>query len=440
MTLIFSGFRRFLTLSALALLTGCASPLPPGPEPSPGRSNTQTAADFQELFFRLESGRSLPVFTRYEGPVRLAVRGPLPQGAGAELDAMLVRLRREAGIDITRSRRTDRAQMIIEFIPQEKMREQVPEAACFVVPGVRSWSEFTRSRNQGLHDWAKLSQRGNVALFIPRDTALQDLRDCLHEEVAQALGPLNDLWHLSDSIFNDDNFHGTLTDFDMLVLKLAYQPELRSGMTRAEVAARLPALLERLNPRGGAVTAPQPVLTPDAFSDQIKLALTIGLDAETRHKAARSAVDLATRAGWQDNRRAFAHYIAARQGMLFDPGVAVEDLAAARRFYGALPAADLHIALVDLQMAGFFLAADVPEATQLLAEQAGPALMRAGNSAAAALLLLMRAEAHARLGQTARAAALRLDSQPLARYGFGPKANPQAQIAAIGRSTAAGQP
>ena len=55
------------------------------------------------------------------------------------------------------------------------------------------------------------------------------MRDCLHEELAQAMGPLNDLYELSDSVFNDDNFHTVLTGFDMLVLRLHYAPELANG-------------------------------------------------------------------------------------------------------------------------------------------------------------------------------------------------------------------
>lgn len=44
-------------------------------------------------------------------------------------------------------------------------------------------------------------------MFIPNDTSAQEIRDCLNEELAQALGPLNDLYRLSDSVFNDDNMH-----------------------------------------------------------------------------------------------------------------------------------------------------------------------------------------------------------------------------------------
>ena len=45
-----------------------------------------------------------------------------------------------------------------------------------------------------------------------------------------------------------------MTDFDMIVLRATYTPELLSGMTRAEVTARLPAILRRINPAGEGVT------------------------------------------------------------------------------------------------------------------------------------------------------------------------------------------
>ena len=39
----------------------------------------------------------------------------------------------------------------------------------------------------------------------------------------------------------------------MIVLRATYTPELLSGMTRAEVTARLPANLRRINPAGEGV-------------------------------------------------------------------------------------------------------------------------------------------------------------------------------------------
>ena len=98
--------------------------------------------------------------------------------------------------------------------------------------------------------WSDQTELGEAAIFLPPDTTPQDVRDCLNEEITQALGPANDLYRLPDSIWNDDNFYGMATTFDMTILRALYQPELSSGMTRAEAAAVLPRVLDRVNPQG----------------------------------------------------------------------------------------------------------------------------------------------------------------------------------------------
>ena len=89
--------------------------------------------------------------------------------------------------------------------------------------------------------WPDQATLERAAIFLPLDTTPQDVRDCLNEEITQALGPADDLYRLPDTIWNDDNFHGMATPFDMLMLRTLYQPELRSGMSRGEVAARAAA-------------------------------------------------------------------------------------------------------------------------------------------------------------------------------------------------------
>src|SRR5690606_11375306 len=115
-------------------------------------------------------------------------------------------------------------------------------------------------RRSDVVDWTTLAARDRAAVFIPSDTTPQEVRDCLHEEIAQALGPLNDLYRLPDSVFNDDNFHTVLTGFDMLMLRIHYAPELANGMPRAAVMARVLEVLDRLNPggagRGGSFSGP----------------------------------------------------------------------------------------------------------------------------------------------------------------------------------------
>ncbi|MGC9371449.1 MAG: DUF2927 domain-containing protein, partial [Paracoccaceae bacterium] len=253
---------RALALLACLALAACAgAPATPPPDrrapdealppmkmfsevavPQATRPNAQIAQDFLDLTFQMESGRPVPLMTRFEPPVMVRVAGSAPASLGPDLAALLQRLRREAGIDIRRTE-AEAANITIQVVPRATLQSLVPQAACFVAPRVASWAEYRRARRSQLVDWTALTRRDKVAIFLPGDVSPQEVRDCLHEELAQALGPLNDLYRLPDSIFNDDNFHTVLTGFDMLILRAYYAPELRNGMTRDQVAARLPAVL-----------------------------------------------------------------------------------------------------------------------------------------------------------------------------------------------------
>ncbi|MEP5008919.1 DUF2927 domain-containing protein, partial [Roseobacter sp.] len=231
------------------------STLPPMKTFGPARvpqtvfANSDLARDFLDLTFELESGRALPVFTRFEGPVTLRVTGTPPPTLEADLSALLDRFRTEAGIPITTTTQAD-ASITIQAVSRAEIRRVLPQAACFVAPNVSSLKDYRRARRTPRTNWTLLETRTHIAIFVPRDSSPQETRDCLHEELAQALGPLNDLYRLPYSVFNDDNVHTILTHFDMLMLRATYAPELRSGMPKDAVARRLPAIMARINPAG----------------------------------------------------------------------------------------------------------------------------------------------------------------------------------------------
>ena len=88
-----------------------------------------------------------------------------------------------------------------------------PASSC---PGETDWQGFLRRRPASAGCAGPTRRRSaQAAIFLPLDTTPQDVRDCLNEEITQALGPANDLYRLPDSIWNDDNFHGMATPFDM---------------------------------------------------------------------------------------------------------------------------------------------------------------------------------------------------------------------------------
>ena len=431
--------RRFLLLFCALALAGCAGLSPDMPQrrvspdialppmkafpatraAPPTRSNGSIAEDFLNLSFRLESGRELPVFTRFEEPVTVRVVGAAPPTLSGDLDRLLARLRAEAGIVVRRVPATQPASITIETVTRAQLQRAVPQAACFVVPRTASWAEFRGDRRNPRLDWTTLTRRERMAVFIPSDVAPQEVRDCLHEELAQALGPLNDLYELPDSVFNDDNFHTVLTGFDMLILRVTYDPALRSGMTQAEVAARLPGILARLNPAGEGVGWVPRDPTPRAWIDAIETALGPRTPAARRRAAAAEAVAIARERGWNDNRTGFALYALGRLSLGSDPDLALASFLQARQIFARNPQTRLHGAHVTMQLAAFALSAGQGDVALELVDGAAPVVERAENAALLASLLFVRAESLALLGRPAEARAARVDSLGWARYGFG---------------------
>ena len=406
---------------------------PPRPY-APERSNAQIAQDILELGFRLESGREIPQFSRFEGPVALRLAGAVPPLGATETDRLVARLRAEAGLDIRRISE-GRAQIVVEFVPRAQMRRLVPEASCFVLPNMSSWDEFRAAPRASRLDWTQVVTREKALVIAPADTTVQEMRDCLQEEVGQALGPLNDLYRIGETVFNDDNFQTALTGFDMLVLRVWNHPSLRPGMRREDVAARLPALLAQLNPRGARPSnlPLDPVPTPAAWTAAIEAAL--GSPSRRQSFArAQTALRIALAEGWQDERLAFSLFLAARFAPPGEGTRAIEALASAAAIYGARPGGAVPRAHVDLHLAAQALAAGQHDLVLRLTESAITPARRSENGALLSSLMLMRAEALQRTGRAGMAEQLRRDAVPYAIFGFGSRRaaeNRRDEIAAL---------
>ncbi|MDW4497696.1 DUF2927 domain-containing protein [Sulfitobacter sp. D35] len=391
----------------------------PSPVPPSTTSNADLTRDFLDLSFALESGRGLPVFTRFEGPITLRLSGRPSPSLSADLTQLLTRLRNEAGIDIRRSTGAG-ASITIEAVSSEQIRTVLPQAACFVAPNVGSFSEYRANRRNARTNWTLLKERTRLAIFLPADAPPQEIRDCLHEELAQSLGPLNDLYRLPDSVFNDDNMHSVLTAHDMLILRATYAPELRSGMSREQVAARLPGIFARINPAGAGRPARYAQETPREWRQAIETALGPGASYAQRSRASAQAVRIAVQLGWQDQRRAFAHYARARVLQPSDPGDAYREFLLADRYYARSPQTRLHRAYVASQLAAYAVAEGDGAAALSRLEPNLAAAAGSENAALLATLMLLKAEALELVGRDTEARAVRLDSLGWARYGFGP--------------------
>ncbi|MEZ5913707.1 MAG: DUF2927 domain-containing protein [Paracoccaceae bacterium] len=99
----------------------------------PVRPNSEIARDFLDLSFQMESGRTLDVMSRFEGPITLRMIGTAPASVESDLNALLGRLKAEAGLTITRVGSDEPAAITVEFCRAGRCRSwcrRRPASSC----------------------------------------------------------------------------------------------------------------------------------------------------------------------------------------------------------------------------------------------------------------------------------------------------------------------
>lgn len=92
--------------------------------------------------------------------------------------------------------------------------------------------------------------KASVIIPVDQSRAHGKLLACVVEEITQVLGLPNDSELAYPSIFNDQTPDDLLSPLDVILLKLLYEPEMRSGMNKAQVTEQLDKLLVRYQQQG----------------------------------------------------------------------------------------------------------------------------------------------------------------------------------------------
>ena len=223
------------------------------------------AANFLSIVFFDEfsdkDGQLVPTKTqnrlhRWQQPVRLAVEFGVSvpaeqrQTDEANITAYLATLSRLTGLPMRMTTQGANHTVLIQNIDERpaaaaRLREIAPEASDAALRSVIKMKPDTYC---------------TVFAFTPGDSAIYnhavtvirgELPDllrlaCIHEELAQSLGLVDDSPKARPSIFNDNQEFALLTRQDELMLRMLYDPRLKPGMTLAEARAIVETIAQEL--------------------------------------------------------------------------------------------------------------------------------------------------------------------------------------------------
>jgi hypothetical protein len=207
-------------------------------------------------------------------------------------------------------------------------------------------------------------------------------------------------------------------------------------MSREEVAAVLPKILYRVNPKGRNLPRKPGQPESKAWAQAIEEALSRDAPRSERLEAASLATQIAAEMRPPDQRLGVSLLTLGRLSLRQDPAAAAKDFAQAYDlFMRQLGPDDVRTAQAGVHLAALAIGTGQYETAIALADRHAPVALQAQNAILLAGLLSIKAEAQAALGETEAAQATRLDSLRWARYGFGDTdgalAREQAQLAVL---------
>lgn len=214
------------------------------------QSDAYLTASFFEIAMKREYGHEQNVrFSRWEQPIRLKLVNEFGDKA---LQSEVVRVQSQhlAGI-IGRPIALVSERPNITLIMTERAK-------------MASWAKRTMGQDASVKTALKEGlcmanfttntrrEMARATIIIPVDYSRAKGRflDCVVEEFTQVMGLPNDSDKVFPSIFNDNSIDSFLTGLDYVLLKMAYHPALKAGMSSDEIRAALPIALADLRARG----------------------------------------------------------------------------------------------------------------------------------------------------------------------------------------------
>jgi hypothetical protein len=219
--------------------------------PDVSYSNARLIENFRRIAFYTypNDERHVPKpLTKWRGPIRYAVLGT--QADSAQVDRLMHRLSGLTGLAIEQvgEGEANFVVLLLDEAEQRLARRAFADAdsraffdgfvsAIFDCGAISDWSDEDPEITRAL-------------IYLHGDLSGLYRRLCFHEEISQSLGLFNDDPTVRPSIFNDDDEFALLTRHDEYLLRILYDPRLRSGMTPDEAMPLVVRIVDELRPGG----------------------------------------------------------------------------------------------------------------------------------------------------------------------------------------------
>ncbi len=222
-------------------------------------SDEKLIRDFGIIAFGDEFGQVKdPRLIKWDKPLKVYARIEAPMGANdlAMLDDQLARLSNITGMRIDQVKSEKDSNFLIIFTDEQKFGDlAVTHLDINDRPGRADMGH--RIANSNCVAYFRSDNRSytihQATILIPVDRAKGRgiLGLCIVEETSQAMGLPNDSDDVNPSIFNDSSPLTDLTEHDVLLLRMLYDPRMQPGMRQEEaleLASEILPGLRRVKP------------------------------------------------------------------------------------------------------------------------------------------------------------------------------------------------
>ncbi len=229
------------------------------PKVEPAYSNTEVLRNFLSIALQAEAADEVDAdggiaISKWRSPIRYRLTGAQVRDR-VQVAAFAQHLSNITGLSIREAGEVERYNMDIRFVPRPyrgvEMRELL--GTDWLGPRVArlasNWRDYEADRCFTLTTRDPRSGvTGTAHIYIKDELPLVWRETCIIEEMTQSLGLLNDDPRASPSIFNDDGAYQALTTHDELLLRVLYDPRIRSGMRRGSVVPLAEQVIADLRP------------------------------------------------------------------------------------------------------------------------------------------------------------------------------------------------